>query len=191
MAGNEFSDVTKEYLQEFYCILDEMIAGMTMAKLTDSISHNFIVQMIPHHEAAIEMSENLLNYTIFIPLQNIAKNIIREQSEGIQEMQKILESCGQLKNARCDIMSYKRKYDDISEHMFTNMGNAVSVNDINVNYMREMIPHHMGAIQMSQNALQYELCSELKPILQRIITTQQQGIKEMKRLLQQCNSEIK
>lgn len=191
MAGNEFSDVTKEYLQEFYCILDEMIAGMTIAKLTDSISHNFIVQMIPHHEAAIEMSENLLNYTIFIPLQNIAKNIIREQSEGIQEMQKILEVCGQLKNARCDIMSYKRKYDDISEHMFTNMGNAVSVNDINVNYMREMIPHHMGAIQMSQNALQYELCPELKPILQRIITTQQQGVKEMKRLLQQCNSEIK
>lgn len=191
MAGNEFSDVTKEYLQEFYCILDEMIAGMTIAKLTDSISHNFIVQMIPHHEAAIEMSENLLNYTIFIPLQNIAKNIIREQSEGIQEMQKILEVCGQLKNARCDIMSYKRKYDDISEHMFTNMGNAVSVNDINVNYMREMIPHHMGAIQMSQNALQYELCPELKPILQRIITSQQQGVKEMKRLLQQCNSEIK
>lgn len=189
MASNEFSDVTKEYLKEFYCILDEMIAGMTMANLTDSISHNFIVQMIPHHEAAIEMSENLLNYTIFVPLQNIAKNIVREQSEGILEMQRILENCDLLKNARCDIMSYKKKFDEISEHMFTNMGDSVSVNDINVNYMREMIPHHMGAIQMSQNALQYKICSDLKPILQRIITSQQQGVKEMRALLRQCNSE--
>lgn len=189
MASNEFSDVTKEYLKEFYCILDEMIAGMTMANLTDSISHNFIVQMIPHHEAAIEMSENLLNYTIFVPLQNIAKNIVREQSEGILEMQRILETCDLLKNARCDIMSYKKKYDEISERMFTNMGDSVSVNDINVNYMREMIPHHMGAIQMSQNALQYMICSDLKPILQRIITSQQQGVKEMRALLRQCNSE--
>lgn len=189
MASNEFSDVTKEYLKEFYCILDEMIAGMTMANLTDSISHNFIVQMIPHHEAAIEMSENLLNYTIFVPLQNIAKNIVREQSEGILEMQRILENCDLLKNARCDIMSYKKKFDEISERMFTNMGDSVSVNDINVNYMREMIPHHMGAIQMSQNALQYKICSDLKPILQRIITSQQQGVKEMRALLRQCNSE--
>lgn len=189
MASSEFSDVTKEYLKEFYCILDEMIAGMTMANLTDSISHNFIVQMIPHHEAAIEMSENLLNYTIFIPLQNIAKNIIIEQSEGIQEMQKMLEDCDLLQNVRCDLISYKKKYDDISERMFTNMGNAVSVNDINVNYMREMIPHHLGAIQMAQNALQYGICSDLKPILQQIIVSQQQGVKEMRELLQQCNLE--
>ena len=190
MANSEFSDVTKEYLKKFYCILDEMIAGMTMANLTDSISHNFIVQMIPHHQAAIEMSENLLNYTIFIPLQNIAKNIVREQSEGIQEMQKMLENCDLLKNARCDIISYKKKYDEISERMFTNMGNSVSVNDININYMREMIPHHLGAIQMAQNALQYGLCTDLKPILQQIITSQQRGVNVMRKLLGQCNSEI-
>lgn len=189
MKSGQLSDVTKEYLQEYYCILDEMIAGMTMANLTDSISHNFIVQMIPHHEAAIEMSANLLKYTIFIPLQDMAKDIIREQAEGVQDMQRILENCDLLTNAKCDVVSYKKKFDDISEHMFTDMGNAVVVNDINVNFMREMIPHHLGAIQMSQNALQYGVCSELKPILQDIILTQQQGVKEMRELLGQCNLE--
>lgn len=36
---------------------------MTGVCLTDSISGNFIMQMIPHHTAAIEMSANILKYT--------------------------------------------------------------------------------------------------------------------------------
>ena len=56
----EFHASTKDYLTAFYKILNQMIHGMEQACLTDSISHNFIVQMIPHHKAAIRMSENLL-----------------------------------------------------------------------------------------------------------------------------------
>ena len=67
--NQQFSDTTKRYLCRFYEILDKMIQGMTGAELTNSISHNFIVQMIPHHRAAIEMSKNLLLYTNFVPLQ--------------------------------------------------------------------------------------------------------------------------
>ena len=61
-----FSNVTKSYLCCFYGILEEMIENMTGAALTDSLSHNFIVQMIPHHRAAIEMSHNLLQYTCLL-----------------------------------------------------------------------------------------------------------------------------
>ena len=82
----QFSDVTKNYLCRFYKILDEMIEGMTNAELTSSLSHNFIVQMIPHHRAAIEMSENLLQFTTFVPLQHIAQNIINEQTKSIENM---------------------------------------------------------------------------------------------------------
>ena len=69
MANSErFSFDTKEYLNTFYCILDQMVREMTTANLTESISNNFIVQMIPHHQAAIRMSENLLKYTDWCPL---------------------------------------------------------------------------------------------------------------------------
>ena len=83
---NRFSIVTKNYLSRFYDILECMKEGMTNAQLNDSISHNFIVQMIPHHEAAIQMSQNLLQYTTFIPLQNIALGIISEQTQSIENM---------------------------------------------------------------------------------------------------------
>ena len=77
------SDVTKRYLIRFYDILDEMVDNMTCAELNDSVSHNFIVQMISHHQAAIQMSENILQYTTNLPLQTIAQNIIATQTQSI------------------------------------------------------------------------------------------------------------
>ena len=36
----ELSNVTKDYLERFHYILDEMIEGMTEVDLTNSISHS-------------------------------------------------------------------------------------------------------------------------------------------------------
>lgn len=179
----QLSDVTKNYLCCFYEILDEMIAEMTEAKLTDSLSQNFIMQMIPHHRAAIKMSENILQYTTFVPLQDIAKNIVAEQTKSIDNMQKIWTCCGQLTNSEQDLCLYQKEFCQITQTMFSQMRNACADNNINANFMREMIPHHQGAIRMSQNVLHYSVCSELDPILQAIITSQEKGVREMERLL--------
>ncbi len=181
--NDELSIVTKEYLSRFYEILNEMIQGMTEAELTDSISHNFIVQMIPHHQAAIEMSKNLLQYTTFVPLQNIALRIISEQTKSIENMLQIKESCSQQLNTPQDVQLYQRKVDNILKTMFSEMGNAYAGNQINIDFMREMIPHHEGAIRMSKNALQYDICPGLKPILHAIIQSQEKGVMQMKQLL--------
>lgn len=67
--------------------------------------------------------------------------------------------------------------------MFTQMKNACSANNINADFIREMIPHHEGAIRMSQNVLLYDICPELIPILDSIIKSQKKGVCEMKKLL--------
>ncbi len=179
----KFSDVTKNYLCRFYEILDEMISEMTRAELTDSLSHNFIVQMIPHHRAAIKMSQNLLQYTTCLPLQNIALNIIEEQTKSIENMQNVLCDCSELQNSQQDLCLYKITFDQITQTMFTEMRDACSNNNINENFMREMIPHHKGAIRMSENLLHYEICPALIPILNAIITSQREGVIKMEQLL--------
>ena len=176
------SNNTRDYLREFGCILDDMIEGMTCAELTDSISHNFIVQMIPHHEAAIRMSENLLKYTTNVELQNIAQCIIKEQTKSIENMERILKKCSCQQNSRQCNYRYNRKTDEIMRAMFERMRNARSTNNIDCNFMREMIPHHMGAVCMCENALKYDICSGLKPILRAIISSQKRGIAQMRRL---------
>lgn len=178
-----FSNNTKDYLSGFHCILDEMIEGMTNVCLTDSISYNFIIQMIPHHEAAIRMSHNLLKYTTFIPLQNIAVQIIEEQTKSIENMRSIQCSCEKHANCGEDVCRYQERVEQILQTMFTEMGNACTVNNINASFMHEMIPHHRGAVRLSENALKYDICSDLRPILDAIITSQKRGIMQMQHLL--------
>lgn len=178
-----FSHVTTDYLETFQCILSEMIQKMTEAELSCSISYNFMVQMIPHHEAAIEMSKNLLRYTTCIPLQDIAESIITEQTKGIEDMKQILCICQEKTNSENELCPYQQKTDCIIQTMFSEMGIARAGNNINGDFIREMVPHHQGAIRMSKNALQYPICPELTPILRSIITSQERGVAQMQRLM--------
>ena len=178
------SNVTKDYLAEFQCILNRMIQGMTSAELTDSISYNFMVQMIPHHRAAIEMSYNILKYTTNIELQNIALQIIEEQTNSIENMQAILCSCGKQENSRQDLCRYQCRMNRIMQTMFSRMGSAPVSNRIDCDFMWEMIPHHRGAVEMSETTLQFCICPELRPILEAIITSQKRGIAQMQNLLE-------
>lgn len=182
-AQRQLSNVAKNYLCRFYEILDKMVCEMTNAELTDSISSNFINQMIPHHRAAIEMSQNILQYTTCVPLQRIAENIIEEQTKSIENMEAIRARCSELKNTEADLCLYQRKFQQIAQNMFTNMREACSTNQINANFIREMVPHHRGAICMCENALQYSICPELVPVLCSIIQSQQAGVRRMERLL--------
>lgn len=181
----QMSNNTKAYLQQFHCILQTMIQEMTSVVLTESLSGSFIAQMIPHHRAAIAMSENLLKYTTNIPLQNIALNIISSQRKSIENMQAVYSRCQFCINTPQDIACYKMQNEAIISTMFCEMSSASADNNIDANFMREMIPHHLGAVRMSENALRYPLCPELVPLLNAIIVSQMEGIRQMQQLLQQ------
>lgn len=178
-----FTEATKAYLIQFYAILDEMIRGIEQAQLTDSISHNFIVQMIPHHQAAIKMSKNILQYTDCAPLQHIAQTIITQQTQSIQDMLDAKCRCSTLCSSKTDRCLYQRHFQQIVNTMFTDMNTACSDNNISNNFLREMIPHHIGAIRMSENALRYCICPQLQPILSAIISSQRQEVQEMEQFL--------
>lgn len=170
------------YLCEFRRILEEMINGMNAACLDGSISHNFIVQMIPHHMAAIQMSENILKYTNVPELRKIAEGIISEQTKSIENMKSILCSCTCAKNSHSELCSFQNRMNIIKETMFQKMKSARGNNNISCNFLREMIPHHKGAVEMSRNTLRFDICPQLKPILDAIISSQCRGIEEMKKL---------
>ena len=173
----------KSYLSRFYEILDNMMQGMDEARLTDSISQNFIVQMIPHHEAAVQMAHNLLQYTTCIPLQNMALEIIESQTKGIHELEAILESCSRPASDPAVLALYRRRYGHIAQRMFCAMEQACISNNIDANFIREMIPHHQGGAQMAENALRFSPCPQLTPILQAIVRTQREGVCQMERIL--------
>ncbi len=81
--------LARRYLYRFDQILEEMADKMLSANFTNNITLNFIKCMIPHHQAAIYMCENLLMYTNYPPLQEIARGIISMQRQGIEQMKEI------------------------------------------------------------------------------------------------------
>lgn len=171
------------YLNEFNCILRTMIYRMMKVTPVNSVSQNFILQMIPHHRAAIEMSKNVLLYTTDKQIISIARNIISEQTKSISDMEHVLHCCSCYKNSDCDIMQYQTEFLKIATEMYDKMAHAKTSLQINLNFLNEMIPHHEGAISMSMNTLNYDICPALKPILDAIIVSQRRGVKEMESLL--------
>lgn len=179
----QLSNNTEAYTAQYEKILSEMIENMSSVCFTDSISGAFINQMIPHHCAAIAMSENLLRYTVNIPLQNMALNIISSQKKSIASMSAICPKCRCLPNTGGELDSYWKNYECITHHMFREMKTACTDNCIDANFIREMMPHHQGAVSMSQNALNYSLCPALVPLLKEIIVSQKKEILEMWKML--------
>lgn len=90
MEHSACGDPAAEYLDAYYDILRRMEREMTSAEMTGSISRDFIVQMIPHHEGAVRMSENALCHCICRPLRPILENIIAVQKRETGEMRGIL-----------------------------------------------------------------------------------------------------
>lgn len=90
-------------------------------------------------------------------------------------------------NCKCELSNvakdYLNTFYSILNTMIDGMESAPSTNRINANFMQEMIPHHKGAIALSQNTLCYDICPELVPILDAIITSQEKGVKQMEGLL--------
>lgn len=183
--SNGFNPMTVKYIQTYNEIFNRMKQGMCNAQLTNSISANFISQMIPHHRAAIEMSRNVLRYTNNAELRKIATNIISEQTKSIENMECIKCACASLSNSAADLEKYQNCMNNIMQKMFSEMGNARTTNHISCNFMWEMIPHHRGAVEMSENALKFPICNSLDPILKDIISSQKKGIAEMEKLLKQ------
>lgn len=181
------SEPAQKYLEIYLRILRDMIGGMLDAELTDSISHNFIVQMLPHHRAAIEMSEEILKYTENRKLRKIAENIISEQTKSISDMKNILGRCSLKKNTAQEVSAYLEETGNILDAMFNEMKNAYFDGCFSCDFMREMIPHHMGAVRMSKNALSFPICEELVPVLNAIISSQEKGICQMRCLMKELN----
>lgn len=170
----------KKYLNQFDQILNEMAEKMLSQNVTNSITINFIECMVPHHQAAIAMSQNLLEYTTYQPLQNIAKNIMERQTNGIKQMEEIARTKYRYPNTIQDVNHYREKYLEITKNMIERMKNAPRCIHINLNFINEMIPHHEGAIAMCENLLQYRIEPRLKLIANSIIKEQSKGVEELK-----------
>jgi uncharacterized protein (DUF305 family) len=62
-----------------------------MIKSSGNIDIDFLKGMIPHHQGAIDMSEELIKKTKDPELKALAQKIIKDQKAEIKQMQEMLK----------------------------------------------------------------------------------------------------
>ena len=177
------SDEAKRYLCCYYQILDGMIQGVSAARLTQSISHNYIVQSIPRHRAAVRLCRNLLEVSNDGAVRRLAQRVAAREAEAVEALEAELPSAGQLTSPQMDLRLFQRRSDLISREMYTQMGAVPEGSQVDVLFLRQLTPHRQGGICAAQTALRYEVSTGLAPLLRSAIDTQSREVWQMRAML--------
>ena len=187
------SDEAKRYLCCYYQILDGMIQGVSAARLTQSISHNYIVQLLPQHRSAVRLCRNLLEVSNDGAVRRLAQRIAAREAETAGQLEAELANAGQLVSPQMDLRLFQRRSELIFREMYAQMGAVPEDNRLEALFLRQMIPQRQGGIRAARTALRYEVSTGLAPILRSTIDTQSREVGQLRTLLsrrgcQSCQS---
>lgn len=158
--------------------------NMSLGPKDESFDLRFIDGMIPHHQGAVEMAQEALTKSQRSEIKQLAQQIIEAQEKEITELQTWRKSW--YPNQDDTPMMYDTGMGHMmpmSQEMRDSMmmkGDLGTADDqFDLRFINAMIPHHEGAIDMANQALQNSERSEIKTLAQNIISSQQQEIDQM------------
>jgi uncharacterized protein (DUF305 family) len=172
MAASDASPSTKA----FEGAMAGMMKGM-MATATGKPDLDFAQGMIPHHQGAIDMAKVVLQYGKDPDVKKLAEDVVKAQEGEIIFLKDWLAKTDQ---AALPVSPDSTKAND--QAMAAMMKNMMMsyTGDADVDFLKSMIPHHQGAIDMAKVALQYAKDPALLKLAQDIVTAQEGEITFMK-----------
>lgn len=164
----------------FLKMMDTMMMAMDAAPLDVSPEGNFLRQMIPHHEGAIEMAKYEISNGKDPQMIQLAKSILAEQQGEIAEMQTLLL----LYPFKADKQAPTAYKAAMSATMDTMMGatptdSLLSGKNVDCAFALVMLPHHQAAVDMATALLRFNPQGQVANYALRIISDQQIEIEQM------------
>lgn len=186
-CSHSLNESEKSLLQSAQ-IIDAMHMAMMQTPLvkSGSIEKDFLSNMIPHHEGAIESSKRILNFTQNEQIRQIANNIIAAQEKENAQFRTLLAGKS-LRTTPLSKTAYEKfivQEEQIMADMMRGMSEDIDLaGDLDQNFLKAMLAHHEGAIALSKQILGLSKDKTVRQIATKIIKDQERETKEFNALL--------
>ena len=137
----------------------------------------FIDTMIMHHEGAVDIAGPTRDKAHHAELLTMANGIVSSRTKEIERMKAWREKWfpGSPRAINIDLPGMR---DSMKEMDFKQIAMLFG-NDYDLEFLKQMIPHHEGAVIMANEALQRSSRPEIKTIATAIIKAQEAEMKQM------------
>ncbi len=138
----------------------------------------FISQMIPHHQEAIDTSNIVIRKSTNSNIKQFAKGVVDAQSTEVNQMKEWYA------------LWFSKEYTPTSNYL-PMMGNLTQLNveELEKDYITGMIAHHNGAIEMAKQILPITQRSEIKKMAEDIISVQTEEVNTLQNMLEAYDHE--
>lgn len=145
--------------------------GNMMAMMVSS-EREFIEEMIPHHQEAIDTATEVLERGGTTPeIRTLAENIVTAQEQEITDMKQWYEDWyGEPYVTRDDYMV-----------MMRDLGKLNGV-ELDRTFLGDMVMHHMGAIMMARSVQPYLEHDAMRELTKNIMVNQSREIETMQQI---------
>lgn len=153
-------------------------AGDSMTATPNGTDRAFAAAMVPHHEEAVAMAKVARKRAGTRFVRDLADAIVRTQTQEIATLRREVEAL--------DTAGVEEGTLGLARHAMGMDADAAALQDarpFDPAFLKLMIPHHEGAIAMSEAELAKGGDPELRQVAQRIIDAQRGEIARMRRHL--------
>ncbi|ACO47775.1 DUF305 domain-containing protein [Deinococcus deserti] len=164
--------------QNHHSGMNHSAAGANHKELKDlsgkAFDRAFLSMMIPHHEAAVDMSKAVLPTTKSAQVKAWAQAIIKAQNTEITLMKRLLTTHGGSDKAMATQMNSMMAGMVKDVHTASNRDRA---------FAKGMIPHHASAIEMASHALKKSKNPTILKLARDIVSSQTKEINQFRAYL--------
>lgn len=147
-----------------------MAGGMGMMMV--SSEKEFLTEMIPHHQEAVDTAKQVLARGATTPeIKTLLENIVKAQEKEIADMKSWYQAWYGATYQPSG--NYKPMMRDLSR---------LNGKDLDKVFLEDMVMHHMGAIMMAHSVQGYIEHDEVRTLTNTIITTQSDEIVQMRKI---------
>lgn len=135
----------------------------------------FLVEMTPHHQEAVDSARQILAVTERQELRDFAKEVIDAQTEEIAKMRQWIK---QWHPGAATQAAYQPMMRDID---------GLPAEEADIVFLEDMIEHHLAAVHMARDVLDKNLTErdEVRTLAEEIIAAQNREIDQMRKWLEQ------